>query len=127
VWRAVARRNRSIQRLRADGLALEGDPHELLVTEQPWEEPIIENPAMIRLASTVALLCAALCALAPAAVLLWLVSQVSDLLDCGTRRVVPLDEGHERPPYSRPRSGAGRRRSQTTLLAGLPGPEGPHK
>jgi hypothetical protein len=36
------------QPLRADGLALDSDPVELLHTEQPWEDPIVEAPSMTR-------------------------------------------------------------------------------
>jgi hypothetical protein len=36
------------QRLRPDGLALEGAPAELLATALAWEAPIVENPAMTR-------------------------------------------------------------------------------
>ncbi len=36
-----------IQQLAPDGRSLVGPKHELLATEQAWEEPIIENPAMI--------------------------------------------------------------------------------
>ena len=34
------------QRLRPDGLALEGEPVELLRSDAAWEQPLIENPAM---------------------------------------------------------------------------------
>jgi beta-xylosidase len=34
------------QRLRADGVALEGEPVELLRSSAGWERPLIENPAM---------------------------------------------------------------------------------
>lgn len=36
------------QRLSADGEALIGERHQLLVTDQAWEGPIIENPSMAR-------------------------------------------------------------------------------
>jgi hypothetical protein len=35
------------QRLSDDGTTLVGPRHQLLVTDQPWEGPIIENPAMV--------------------------------------------------------------------------------
>jgi beta-xylosidase len=35
------------QRLRDDGLALEGEPVALLATDRPWERPIIEGPSMV--------------------------------------------------------------------------------
>ena len=37
-----------VQPLSDDGLALEGEPVELLRRDQPWERPLIENPAMVR-------------------------------------------------------------------------------
>ncbi|MDD5370563.1 MAG: glycoside hydrolase family 43 protein [Anaerolineaceae bacterium] len=36
-----------VQPLSADGLSLEGEPTSLLVRDQPWERPLIENPAMV--------------------------------------------------------------------------------
>jgi len=36
-----------VQPLSEDGLALEGDPSELIRRDQPWERPLIENPAMV--------------------------------------------------------------------------------
>ena len=36
------------QRLSADGRSLTGTPQQLAKTDQPWEEPIIEGPAMVR-------------------------------------------------------------------------------
>ena len=36
-----------IQPLSDDGLTLEGEPVELLQRDQPWERPLIENPAMV--------------------------------------------------------------------------------
>jgi beta-xylosidase len=35
------------QRLSDDGLTLEGDPVQLVERDQPWERPLIENPAMV--------------------------------------------------------------------------------
>jgi len=35
------------QRLRDDGLALEGERVELLAADRPWEQPIIEGPSMV--------------------------------------------------------------------------------
>jgi len=37
-----------VQPLRPDGMALTGKPAELLRRDQPWEIPLIENPAMVR-------------------------------------------------------------------------------
>ncbi len=36
-----------VQPLSDDGLTLEGEPVELLVRDQAWERPLIENPAMV--------------------------------------------------------------------------------
>jgi GH43 family beta-xylosidase len=36
-----------IQELSSDGLALHGQPIELLKRDQPWEVPLIENPALV--------------------------------------------------------------------------------
>lgn len=36
------------QRLSSDGLVLEGEPVKLIRRDQPWEIPLIENPAMVR-------------------------------------------------------------------------------
>jgi beta-xylosidase len=44
------------QRLRPDGLALEGDAVFLLANDAQWESPLIENPAMLAEADTYALL-----------------------------------------------------------------------
>ena len=38
------------QRLSADGRTFAGAPHQLARTDQPWEEPIVEGPAMVRAA-----------------------------------------------------------------------------
>jgi beta-xylosidase len=35
------------QRLRADGLDVEGPPSALLAMDRPWEEPIVEGPSMV--------------------------------------------------------------------------------
>jgi Glycosyl hydrolases family 43 len=35
------------QPLAPDGLALAGDPVEILAKDRPWEEPLVENPAMV--------------------------------------------------------------------------------
>ncbi len=37
-----------VQRLAPDGLSLIGDPVELIQTDLGWEEPIVENPSMVR-------------------------------------------------------------------------------
>jgi len=37
-----------LQPLRADGLALEGEPLELLRRDQPWELPLVEAPALLK-------------------------------------------------------------------------------
>lgn len=37
-----------IQELSPDGLTLQGEPIELLRRDQPWEIPLIENPAMLK-------------------------------------------------------------------------------
>ena len=39
-------------RLRADGLALDGRPTELLSQNAPWEAPVIEGPALVRVEGT---------------------------------------------------------------------------
>jgi hypothetical protein len=44
------------QRLRPDGLALEGEPVELVRSGSAWEQPLIENPAMVLLDGTYVLL-----------------------------------------------------------------------
>ncbi len=36
------------QELSPDGLALVGEPVKLIVRDQPWERPLIENPAMVK-------------------------------------------------------------------------------
>jgi beta-xylosidase len=40
------------QRLSDDGLALSGEPHMLVATDQPWEFPHVEAPSMARIADT---------------------------------------------------------------------------
>ena len=40
------------QRLQPDGLALDGDPVVLLANDARWENPLIENPALLALADT---------------------------------------------------------------------------
>jgi len=37
-----------VQELSSDGLALVGEPVKLIVRDQPWERPLIENPAMVK-------------------------------------------------------------------------------
>src|SRR5687768_7128905 len=37
-----------VQELSPDGLTLVGEPVKLLVRDQPWERPLIENPAMVK-------------------------------------------------------------------------------
>jgi beta-xylosidase len=37
-----------VQELSADGLTLVGEPVKLIVRDQPWERPLIENPAMVK-------------------------------------------------------------------------------
>jgi beta-xylosidase len=37
-----------VQELSPDGLTLVGDPVKLIVRDQPWERPLIENPAMVK-------------------------------------------------------------------------------
>jgi hypothetical protein len=44
------------QRLRPDGLALEGEPVVLLAYDAPWEDPLIENPALLAVDGTYVLL-----------------------------------------------------------------------
>lgn len=36
-----------VQQLSADGLTLQGEPVQLIERDQPWERPLIENPAMV--------------------------------------------------------------------------------
>src|SRR5215208_5605683 len=37
-----------VQELSPDGLTLQGEPVKLIVRDQPWERPLIENPAMVK-------------------------------------------------------------------------------
>ena len=37
-----------VQELSPDGLTLVGEPVKLIVRDQPWERPLIENPAMVK-------------------------------------------------------------------------------
>jgi beta-xylosidase len=37
-----------VQELSPDGLTLVGEPVKLLIRDQPWERPLIENPAMVK-------------------------------------------------------------------------------
>jgi beta-xylosidase len=37
-----------VQELSPDGLTLVGEPIKLIVRDQPWERPLIENPAMVK-------------------------------------------------------------------------------
>ena len=37
-----------VQELSANGLTLVGEPVKLIVRDQPWERPLIENPAMVK-------------------------------------------------------------------------------
>jgi beta-xylosidase len=37
-----------VQELSPDGLTLVGEPVQLIMRDQPWERPLIENPAMVR-------------------------------------------------------------------------------
>lgn len=37
-----------VQELSPDGLTLTGEPVKLIVRDQPWERPLIENPAMVK-------------------------------------------------------------------------------
>jgi beta-xylosidase len=37
-----------VQELGPDGMTLVGDPVKLIVRDQPWERPLIENPAMVK-------------------------------------------------------------------------------
>jgi beta-xylosidase len=37
-----------VQELSPDGLRLSGEPGELIQRDQPWERPLIENPAMVK-------------------------------------------------------------------------------
>jgi beta-xylosidase len=37
-----------IQELSPDGMSLQGEPVKLIMMDQPWERPLIENPAMLK-------------------------------------------------------------------------------
>jgi beta-xylosidase len=37
-----------VQELSSDGLTLQGEPVQLIEMDQPWERPLIENPAMVK-------------------------------------------------------------------------------
>lgn len=37
-----------VQELGPDGMTLQGEPTKLIVRDQPWERPLIENPAMVK-------------------------------------------------------------------------------
>jgi hypothetical protein len=52
IWKSEGRVGREAtiiwsQRMSADGRSFVGEPTRLLQTDQPWEEPIVENPSMV--------------------------------------------------------------------------------